>query len=111
LLDSGQPLLVTADARMEDEMLRLTAQKIEGLEQVAASAAAGLRIVLDAAGAVKPLHTLLTKDAGGKGRISILVPVPHSREVEIQLPGGFRVGPGMQAAVQALPGVLEVQEV
>src|SRR5258708_10206412 len=40
-LDSGQPLLVTADCRMEEDAIRLTAQKIEPLDGVFAHAAAG----------------------------------------------------------------------
>ena len=40
-----------------------------------------------------------------------VVPVPPAREVEIALPGGFRIGPNVLHAVRALPGVLEVVDV
>ncbi len=33
------------------------------------------------------------------------------REVEIALPGGFKVTPRLAAALAAMPGVLEAQEI
>jgi len=110
VLDSGQPLLVTADARAEEDMLRLTAQRIELLETVAVQAAAGLRVFLGEAAAVKPLQGILEQQGRGRGRVTVVVPVPHSREVEIALPGGFKIGPGIRAAVNAVAGVTDVHE-
>jgi DNA polymerase III subunit alpha len=34
-----------------------------------------------------------------------------SREVEIAIPGGFKVDPGTRAAVKSLPGILDVHEI
>ena len=110
LLESGKPLLVTADIRADDESLRITAQRIEPIDQIVAQAAAGLKVVLGEAAALGPFKTLLQAGAGGKGRVSVVVPLPQ-REVEIALPGGFRISPNVLASVQALPGVLSVQEI
>ncbi|HTZ80337.1 MAG TPA: DNA polymerase III subunit alpha, partial [Stellaceae bacterium] len=111
LLDAGQPLLVTADGRAEEDSVRLTAQKIEPLDAVVAQAAAGLKVFVSAQEALTPLSSLIARETGGKGRVTVVVPVPPSREVEIALPGGFRISPKVRAAVKSLPGILEVLDV
>jgi DNA polymerase III subunit alpha len=110
LLDEGVPLVVTVDVRTDDESQRLSAQKFERLDRVATAAAAGLKIVLTEGGALVPLKNLMLREGGGRGRVSVVVPVAPAREVEIALPGGFRIGPDVLLAVRALPGVLEVQD-
>jgi DNA polymerase-3 subunit alpha len=111
LLEAGQPLLVTLDARAEEESLRLTAQRIEALDGVVAQAAAGLKVFLGDREALAPFRTLIGRESGGKGRVTVVVPLPPAREVEIALPGGFRIGPRVRAAVKSLPGIAEVLDV
>ena len=111
LLDAGVPLVVTVEVRAEEESLRLSAQRFERLDKLAREAAAGLKIVLGEGGALVPLRDLMARESGGKGRVSVVVPVHPAREVEIALPGGFKIGPNVLHAVRALPGVLEVVDV
>jgi DNA polymerase-3 subunit alpha len=110
LLDSGKPLVVTVDIRADDDALRLTAQRVEPLEKIVAQAAAGLKVVLGEAGALVAFKNLLQAEKGGRGNVNVVVPLATS-EVEIALPGGFRIGPQVLSAVQRLPGVLSVQEI
>ena len=110
LLDSGQPLIVTVDVRREEDSLRLTAQKIEPLDGVVAHAAAGLRVFVAEAEALPRLKSLISREAGGRGRVTVVLDLP-SREVELALPGGFRVNPGIRAAVKSLPGILDVHDI
>jgi len=111
LLEAGQPLLVTADARAEEDSVRLTAQRIEALDGVVAQAAAGLKVFVSESGALPPLKGLIARESGGKGRVTVVVPLPPAREVEITLPGGFRISPRVRAAVKSLPGILEVMDI
>ena len=111
LLEAGQPLLVTADARAEEESVRLTAQKIEPLDGVVAQAAAGLKVFVNERDALSPLKGLISRESGGKGRVTVVVPLAPAREVEITLPGGFRISPRVRAAVKSLPGILEVMDI
>jgi DNA polymerase III subunit alpha len=111
LLDEGQPLLIVADVRAEEDSLRLTAQRIEALDKVAMQAAAGLKVVLGEGEALGALKHVIARESGGRGRVSVVVPVTPAREVEIALPGGFRIGPEVLRAVRALPGVIDVQDV
>ena len=110
LLDAGEPLVVTVDVRSEDESLRLTAQKIEPLDAVVADAAAGLRVFLGEVRALDSLKSVITREAGGRGRVTVVLDLP-SREVEIAIPGGFKVDPRTRAAVKSLPGIVDVHEI
>jgi DNA polymerase-3 subunit alpha len=110
LLDGSQPIIMTVDVRHDDESLRLTVQKIEALDTVVAHAAAGLRIFVGEADALPRLKTLFGHEASGRGRVSLVLDLPKS-EVEITLPGGFRVDPRFRAAVKSLPGVVDVHDI
>ncbi|HEV2161424.1 MAG TPA: DNA polymerase III subunit alpha [Stellaceae bacterium] len=111
LLDSGQPLLVTADVRVEGDTFRLTAQRIEALDKVAAGAAAGLRLVLEREDALPGVRKAVAAESGGRGRVSVVVALDDAREVEIALPGGFKVTPRLAAALQTVSGIREVAEI
>jgi DNA polymerase-3 subunit alpha len=110
LLDSGQPLVVTVDVRSGEETQRLIAQKIELLDTVVADAAAGLRVFLGEARALSSLKSVITREAGGRGRVTVVLDLP-SREVEITIPGGFKVDLRTRAAVKSLPGIIDVHDI
>ncbi len=110
LLDSGQPLVVTIDVRNEEETLRLTAQKLEPLDTVVAHAAAGLRVFIGEARALSSLKSVIAREAGGRGRVTVVLDLP-AREVEIAIPGGFKVGAQTRAAVKSLPGIVDVHDI
>ncbi|HEY3909277.1 MAG TPA: DNA polymerase III subunit alpha [Stellaceae bacterium] len=109
-LDAGHPLAVTIDVRSEEDSLRLTAQKIEPLDDVVAHAVAGLKVFLGEARALGHLRNVIGREAGGRGRVSVVLDLPE-REVEIAIPGGFKVGPKIRAAVKSLPGIIDVHDI
>jgi DNA polymerase III subunit alpha len=110
LLDAGEPLIVTVDVRSEEDSLRLTAQKIEPLDEVVADAAAGLRVFLGEERALTHLKNLFGREGRGRGRVSVVLDLDDS-EVEIALPGNFRVDPKIRAAVKSLPGIVDVHDI
>jgi DNA polymerase III subunit alpha len=110
VLDGGQPLIVTVDVRREEDSLRLTVQKIEPLDTVVAQAAAGLRIFVSEPEALPRLKSVISREAGGRGRVTVVLDLP-SREIELALPGGFRVDPRIRAAVKSLPGIVDVHDI
>jgi DNA polymerase III subunit alpha len=110
-LDEGLPLVVTVDVRSEEESLRLSAQRFERLDKLVTDAAAGLKVVLGEGDALLPLRDLIMREKDGRGHVSVIVPVSPEREVEIALPGGFKISANVLHAVRALPGVREVQDV
>jgi DNA polymerase-3 subunit alpha len=110
LFESGQPLVVTVDVRSEEDSLRLSAQKIEPLDDVVAHAAAGMRVFLGEERALAHLKNLFGREGAGRGRVSVVLDLDDS-EVEIAIPGGFRVDPRMRAAVKSLPGIVDVHDI
>ena len=116
LLDSGQPLLITADARLENEdMVRLTGQTVELLDEAAASSSAGIKIFIETPQALEPLKQILARE--GKltdsrrrgGRMRLVLPA-DKREVEIALPGLYEIGAQLRSAVKAIPGVVDLHD-
>lgn len=110
MLQEGNTVLVTAEIRLEGETLRITAQEIAPLDQVAADAAAGIRIWLERTEAVPHIRAILGSDKAGKGRVVLIPRLGTLQEVEITLPGGFNVTPRVTQALQTVPGVERVEE-
>ncbi|WP_137124190.1 DNA polymerase III subunit alpha [Roseomonas sp. HF4] len=111
LLAEGRAVLVTAEARMEGEALRLTANDVESLEKAAADAGGGIRLWLDGIAAVDPIRAILTREGRGRGRVVLVPRTGPGQEVELALPGGFNIGPRVLQAMKVLPGVSEVEEI
>ena len=111
LLGSGKPLLLSVDARLEDEAVKLLAQSIQPLDVAAASTAAGLRITLGDEAALPGLRDIFSAEKKGRGRIVLDLVLGPEERAELQLPGAFMVSPDTRARVSGVPGVLEVQEI
>ncbi len=122
LLETGKPVFITADARLDGDSVRMTAQAIESLEDAAKQTVTDLRIALatDPGNALKDLKALIDAQGRGKARIRIVVPTggnnggPNSggpgEETEILLRGGVALTPGVIAAIRALRGIEAVYE-
>jgi DNA polymerase-3 subunit alpha len=110
VLEPNAALLVTVEARLEEDQLKLTAQQIESLDAASARAAAGLKIVIRDEVPLPALRTLVDKEARGRGRVALVLQT-EDREVEAWLPGGFALSPGFLSGVRNLAGVVEVQEI
>ncbi|MGF1610845.1 MAG: DNA polymerase III subunit alpha [Kiloniellales bacterium] len=118
LLDSGQPLLLSVEARGEGEDVRLMAQEIEPLDHAVTQAAVGLKLYLHDAAPLESLKSLLGRDAngksgngkgsngGGRAKIAFVLDLADGQEVEMELPGGYRLSPAMRQAIKAIPGVV-----
>jgi DNA polymerase-3 subunit alpha len=110
LLQPGTAILVSADARLDGEQLKLTTQTVEKLDDAVQHAAAGLRIKLNDPAALARLKEIIGQSRG-RGRISLLMPLDDENEVEVTLPGGYAVAPGMRDSLWHVPGVMQVEEI
>ena len=109
-LDAGLPLLVTADARLDGDSIRLTARSVEELDAVVARAPAevGVRIAdLDAVGA---LRARLDAAGVGTARVVVLVDLDNGHEARIPLPRSYAISEEVRAAIKGLPGIVEVED-
>jgi DNA polymerase-3 subunit alpha len=109
IMVAGQALVLTIDVQKTGDEIRLTCQGIEPLEKAVEKAAAGLRIMMDGIDGVPGLRDILAREGQGRGQVSIVVTEP-AREIELKLPGAWAITEKSRAAIGALPGVVEVQE-
>jgi DNA polymerase III subunit alpha len=110
MLEPGQSLLlrVTADYDSQTEDLRIRIVRVEPLEEVAASHAHSLRVVLDSPDPIERVAGRL--DGPGDGSVVVVLRLAErGQEVEVKLPGGYRVTPQVAGALQTVPGVLRVE--
>ncbi|WP_102958293.1 DNA polymerase III subunit alpha [Mangrovicella endophytica] len=107
-LDPGASVILTVSAQERPEGISFQVQSVQSLENEAVRMQQALRIFLRDA---KPLNAFRSQlRPGGDSEVSlVLVRDDGEREVEIALPGRYRVSPQMASAVKAATGVLDVQ--
>jgi DNA polymerase-3 subunit alpha len=111
LLAEGTPLLVTADIKIENDALRITATDVSLLDDAASKAGAGLRIWLDRTEALPHIRALLDQEGKGRGRVTLVPNTGLAGNLDILLPGGFNVSPKLSQAMKSIPGVEMVEDV
>jgi DNA polymerase-3 subunit alpha len=107
-LEVNASVLVTLEASLDGEEVRARIQAVEPLASAAEKLGRSLRIVL----ACPPPLDLVTGrlETGGESEVSMVLRMADATEVEIRLPGRYRVPPPAAAALRALPGVLAVTD-
>jgi DNA polymerase-3 subunit alpha len=110
LLEPGQAVLVSVDGRLDGDQVKLLAQSVEKLEDAVANSAAGLRIVLSDPAALETLRKTLDGKRG-RGRVTLVVPMPDESEAEVTLPGAYSIAGGLRDAIGSLPGISQVEEI
>ena len=110
LIESGQPLLVTADARAEGESYRLLANAVEPLDRAVANAVTGLKVFLRDEAPLPHLKTLFQSQGQGRGRVRFVLDI-EEQEVELVLPGSYQINAGMRAAIKSIPGIVDVRDI
>lgn len=116
LLEAGTNVVWTISARAEGEQPRLSAQKVEKLDDVAARAAAGIKILVDTAQPFDQIKGLLDKAGKGKGQVLLGLKLeepglPGGLEADIKLPAGYAITPAVRYQIRVLPGVVEVYDI
>lgn len=110
ILEAGQAILISVDGRLDGEQVKLTAQSVEKLEDAVANSAAGLRIVITDPMALEALRKAL-EGKRGRGRVTLVVPMPEDSEAEITLPGTYSIAGGLRDTIGSLQGVENVEEI
>ncbi len=109
-LGQGRHVLISAEAKMDGDSIRLTAFDATPLDQAAAAAGASIRVWLKETETVPHIRDLLTREGTGKGRVILVPRLGAERSVEIALPGGYSVTPRLTQALAGLAGVERVDE-
>ena len=111
VLDSGHPVMMSVEVRLDGDSLKITAHGIDDLERVAATRTEALKVFVNDTVPLPSIQHHLTAEAGGRGQISIVLGLDPMREVEIDLPGRYTVTPQVAAMLKAVRGVVDVEQV
>jgi len=118
-LETGMNVVLTVEANLEGDTLKLLARAAQPIDDVVADAgAAGLRVRLDGAQALIELSEVLDRNPPNKaprkslGPLLFCVPDPETGgEIEIDIGREIPVTPMVKAAMRGVEGVLAVEEV
>jgi DNA polymerase-3 subunit alpha len=129
VLEPGAAVLLQLGAELQGEDVRARVLHAESLDAAAAKTQKGLRIFLrdtrplesiakrlqmpeastQAAGARNVPGKPAAVPAGGDGDVSLVLMLDLETEVEMKLPGRFKVSPQIAGAIKAVTGVVDVQ--
>jgi DNA polymerase-3 subunit alpha len=107
LLEPGAPVLLGLTAEAQGDEVRARIQSVEPLDEAAAKLQKGLRVFVRDQAPLEPIAKRL--EGKGDGEVSMVLQLGGGTEVEIRLPGRFKVSPQIAGAIKAVPGVLDVQ--
>jgi len=114
LLEPGTAVLLVLSAEVQGDEVRARIQSAEPLDKAAANLHKGLRVFLrDGApieGVAKRLEAA-PRPGNGDGEVSVILMLKAGTEVEVKLPGRFKVSPQIAGAIKAIPGVVQVEAV
>ena len=110
VLKAGAAVTMKVDVRLDGDSVRLTAADCVSLDVAAAETGVGLRIWLDRTEAVPHIRSILAREAGGRGTVTLVPRLDDVSAVEITVPGTYQVGPRLGQALKAVPGVDRVEE-
>ena len=116
LLEPGAAVLLMLSAELQGDDVRARIQMVEPLDQAAAKLSKGLRVFLRAEAPIESVAKRLEAPSAGRvaqdqGEVALVLMLGEGTEVEVKLPGRFRVSPQIAGAIKAVPGVVAVEAV
>jgi DNA polymerase III subunit alpha len=112
LLEPGTAVLMFLSAQVEGDEVRARIQSAEPLDAAASNLAKGLRVFLRDHAPIEAVAKRLEpapRAANGDGEVSVVLLLGQGKEVEVKLPGRFKVSPQIAGAIKAVPGVVQVE--
>jgi DNA polymerase-3 subunit alpha len=116
-LAPGMSVVLTVEATLEGDELKLLAKAAQPIDAaVAGAASAGLRVFLDSAAAAPSLATRLAaiardSTARRRGPVNLILMHPDlPGEVEVALPDPYPMSPQVMGALKTVPGVVHIEE-
>ncbi|HVG52060.1 MAG TPA: DNA polymerase III subunit alpha, partial [Xanthobacteraceae bacterium] len=119
-LEPGNAVLLFMAAEAQGDDVRARIQTAEPLDKAAEKLQKGLRIYLRDAAPLEAVSKRLDAMPSGNGRpqngrsdgeVNVVLMLSDGGEVEIRLPGRFKVSPQIAGAIKAVPGVVQVEAV
>jgi DNA polymerase-3 subunit alpha len=121
MLEPGLAVLLSLGAELQGEDVRARINGVELLDQAAAKTSMALKIFVRDG---KPLESIARRLAApegrpaaaagprnGDGEVTLVMMLDLETEVEMRLPGRFKVSPQIAGALKAVAGVVDVQTI
>ncbi|HMG81024.1 MAG TPA: DNA polymerase III subunit alpha [Xanthobacteraceae bacterium] len=116
LLEPGTAVLLFLTAEVQAEEVRARIQSAEPLDEAAAKMQKGLRVFLRNETPIDGLARRLEPTGSSRngadqsdGEVSMVLMLQNGSEVEVKLPGRFKVSPQIAGAIKAVAGVVTVE--
>jgi len=114
LLEPGSAVLLFLSAEVQGDDVRARIQSVEPLDAAAANLHQGLRVFLRDDKPIEAVAKRLEQvpraaQANGDGEVSLVLLLDRATEVEVKLPGRFKISPQIAGAIKAVPGVVQVE--
>jgi DNA polymerase III subunit alpha len=116
LLEPGTAVLLFLTGEVQAEEVRARIQSVEPLDEAAAKMQKGLRVFLRNEAPIDGLVRRLQPTGSSRngadqsdGEVSMVLLLANGSEVEVKLPGRFKVSPQIAGAIKAVAGVVTVE--
>ncbi|WP_334175286.1 OB-fold nucleic acid binding domain-containing protein, partial [Pseudoxanthobacter sp.] len=107
-LEPGQSVVLMVAAEEREEQVSVRIQSVESLEAAAQRKKRSLKVFLKDESPLDALSRQLP--AGGDGEVSVILMLDEGRrEIEMRLPGRYKVSPPLAGALRAVPGIVDVE--
>jgi DNA polymerase-3 subunit alpha len=116
LLEPGTAVLMFLTGEVQADEVRARIQSVEPLDDAAAKTQKGLRVFLRDQAPIDGLVRRLERGGPARngpdpaeGEVSMVLLLGNGSEVEVKLPGRFKVSPQIAGAIKAVSGVVTVE--
>ena len=110
LLKSEGALLVTVDARRENETIRLLGVRLQPLEDVIAQNHTGLGLWIDDPDCLGDIKEILRNDGGGHAPLKFFIDT-GTEIVEVSMAYKFRLSGTLREGLKSVRGVSRIQDI
>lgn len=107
-LEPGKSVILLVNADMRDDEPSIRIEQVDSIESAASRVQKSMRVFLRDERPVGSLSRHLR--IRGEGDVTVVILLENgAREIEVKLPGRFKLSPEIAGALKAVPGVTDVQ--
>ena len=106
LLEPNTAVIISVSAALEGDEVRIRLEHVEPLDRAAERLQKSVRVFMRSP---EPFEALSRRLDPGDGEVSLVMLLETGAEVEIRLPGRYRVSPQVAGALKTVPGVVAVE--
>lgn len=110
ILNAGESLLLTVDAELREDQMRITIQGVQKLADALAAQPRRCLVKLSNVTALDQIKSIVTSEGAGMSTLLLKVPANEGHAAEIVVPGRWKLSQQALATIHRLSGVASVAE-